>query len=541
MSASRWPSCSPTAPRSPRTRLRRSCSTSRRCRPSPTATQRGRAACSSSMRPAATRWGASSPPQGRCRARLRRGGLPPPRAVPGAAPHRHADGAARPARRMGRRAAACSRVSGAAKMPFINRRMPGAASGPRRERDPHGRERCRRRLRRARRVLSGGFPHRLRGAPASAARSNGSRTGASISWPPTIRPRPRRARSRSPAAATARSSACAAPSMPISAPISAPTARPRRATTAQVAAGPYRVPNIRIDVDARRHQQDAGRHLSRARPVRGRFLPRAAVRHGGARSRHRPVDIPPPQPDRRARDAVDARGVAPYGSGEIDSGDYRMHARSLPRGIRLGRARNALQGRLIDGRYHGSPSAAISRAAAPGRTRTRASRRTRRLGLGLCRLGSVGQGIETIFAQIAADALELPIEPHPDVLHGSTAYVTEGFGSYSSRSTVMGGSAICSPPRASATSSRRGGAAAGRGARRGRDRRRHRGGARRRTERSRSPSLRAICGGGSFAQHEAHLQLWRPRGRKSRSIRAPARSRSSTMSRSRMSGASSIR
>ena len=45
------------------------------------------------------------------------------------------------------------------------------------------------------------------------------------------------------------------------------------------------------------HQQDAVRHLSRAGPLRGGFLPRAAVRHRGARARHRPGRIPPPQSD----------------------------------------------------------------------------------------------------------------------------------------------------------------------------------------------------------------------------------------------------
>src|SRR5262249_25070978 len=40
-----------------------------------------------------------------------------------------------------------------------------------------------------------------------------------------------------------------------------------------------------------------------------------------------------------------------------------------------------------------------------------------------------------------ADALELPLD-RVKVLHGSTTYLREGFGSYGSRSTVMGGGAI---------------------------------------------------------------------------------------------------
>ena len=54
---------------------------------------------------------------------------------------------------------------------------------------------------------------------------------------------------------------------------------------------------------------------------------------------------------------------------------------------------------------------------------------------------AIGQGIETIMAQIAADALEVPIE-RVKVYHGSTTYLTEGYGSYGSRATVMGGNAI---------------------------------------------------------------------------------------------------
>lgn len=53
---------------------------------------------------------------------------------------------------------------------------------------------------------------------------------------------------------------------------------------------------------------------------------------------------------------------------------------------------------------------------------------------------SVGQGIETVLAQIVAD--ELGIEPHSiDVLHGDTDELHQGVGSWSSRSTVFAGGA----------------------------------------------------------------------------------------------------
>lgn len=53
----------------------------------------------------------------------------------------------------------------------------------------------------------------------------------------------------------------------------------------------------------------------------------------------------------------------------------------------------------------------------------------------------VGQGLQTILGQIAADGLGLPME-RISVRHGSTSLVKEGFGSFHSRSTVMGGSAV---------------------------------------------------------------------------------------------------
>ena len=55
---------------------------------------------------------------------------------------------------------------------------------------------------------------------------------------------------------------------------------------------------------------------------------------------------------------------------------------------------------------------------------------------------AVGQGVETVFAQIAADALEIPMDRIRWVHHGSTAFVSDGYGAYHSRSVVMGGSAL---------------------------------------------------------------------------------------------------
>lgn len=66
---------------------------------------------------------------------------------------------------------------------------------------------------------------------------------------------------------------------------------------------------------------------------------------------------------------------------------------------------------------------------------------------------SLGQGIETVLAQVAAD--ELGVDPsHVEVVHGDTDLVPEGVGSWASRSTVVGGSAVLLAARAVAEQAR---------------------------------------------------------------------------------------
>jgi len=54
---------------------------------------------------------------------------------------------------------------------------------------------------------------------------------------------------------------------------------------------------------------------------------------------------------------------------------------------------------------------------------------------------SHGQGHETTFAQLAADELQVPFED-VDIVHGDTAAIPFGMGTYGSRSTAVGGAAI---------------------------------------------------------------------------------------------------
>jgi len=55
---------------------------------------------------------------------------------------------------------------------------------------------------------------------------------------------------------------------------------------------------------------------------------------------------------------------------------------------------------------------------------------------------AVGERLETTSAQTAADALEVPMERINAGFHGSTSFVSDGYGAYHSRSVVMGGSAM---------------------------------------------------------------------------------------------------
>jgi carbon-monoxide dehydrogenase large subunit len=101
-----------------------------------------------------------------------------------------------------------------------------------------------------------------------------------------------------------------------------------------------------------------------------------------------------------------------------------------------------IQGRLIGGRYHGIAVGNFVEGGAGGRFEN-ARVTIERDGIVTVAVGStaLGQGLKTILSQVAADALSMPIK-RIRLLHGSTTLVTEGFGSFHSRSTVMGGSAI---------------------------------------------------------------------------------------------------
>lgn len=224
-------------------------------------------------------------------------------------------------------------------------------------------------------------------------------------------------------------------------------ARPNAVTPsrnmAQMLPGPYRIPHVQMDVTL---------YLSNKTPV-GTY--RAPGRFETDFCRERLIDIAAAElgidrVEMRRRNLVAAADmpyalpkILPYGgSGEFDSGEYRV---TLERCLAEfdWTAKSALQGRLIDGVYHGLGIGCYVEGGSTG-PRENARMVLDAAGQVTVTVGAsaVGQGLETVFAQIAADALEIPLEHIQAVHHGSTTGIHEGFGSFGSRASVMGGSAI---------------------------------------------------------------------------------------------------
>jgi aerobic carbon-monoxide dehydrogenase large subunit len=212
---------------------------------------------------------------------------------------------------------------------------------------------------------------------------------------------------------------------------------------AQFMSGPYRIPNIDIDVALQlTNKTPVGTYRGPGRFetdfFRERLLDMVAA------------DLKLDRVEFRRRNLVSRQEmpypiatIRPYDKEEeLDSGDYHaMLERCL---AEIGWEEKAkLAGQLIDGRYHGVAVACFIEGGAAG------PKETARMvlepdGMYSVFVGSsaVGQGLETAFTQIAADALEVPMERIKGVFHGSTSYVSDGYGAYHSRSVVMGGSAM---------------------------------------------------------------------------------------------------
>jgi carbon-monoxide dehydrogenase large subunit len=211
----------------------------------------------------------------------------------------------------------------------------------------------------------------------------------------------------------------------------------------QVLSGPYRIPNINVAVDLLvTNKTPSGTYRGPGRFeadfFRERLFDLAANDLGIDRT------------DFRRKNLI-ASAEMPYPLAKVvpldietetDSGDYlATFERCL---AEFGWSEKvALQGKEIDGRFHGVAVGCYLEGGGSGpRENVRLEVETDGTVSVYAGSSSVGQGVETVLAQIAADALERPMSAIRGVLHGSTTYLKQGYGSYSSRTIVMGGSAI---------------------------------------------------------------------------------------------------
>jgi carbon-monoxide dehydrogenase large subunit len=211
---------------------------------------------------------------------------------------------------------------------------------------------------------------------------------------------------------------------------------------AQVLSGPYRIENIHMDVGivvANKTPSGTYRGPGRfeADFFRERLFDLAAKDLGidrvefRRRNLVRDEDMPWP-----------LATVMPMNmAGECDNGDYAITLdRCLKEFDWPEKAERA--GKFLDGEYHGIAVGCYIEGTSSGEEHARLVLESDGTVSVFVGSSSVGQGIETIFAQIACDALELPLDRIRRVGHGSTDLLKGGGGSFSSRSTVMAGSAL---------------------------------------------------------------------------------------------------
>ncbi len=211
----------------------------------------------------------------------------------------------------------------------------------------------------------------------------------------------------------------------------------------QIMSGPYRIPHVRMDVNL----------IVTNKTPSGTYRGPGRFESDFCRERLFDMvadDLGIDRLEFRRRNLV-AESEMPYSlatvqvlniKAECDSGNYQV---TLDRCLTEFNwaERSKLQGKLIDGRYHGIAVGCYLEGGGTG-PKENAKLVIEDSGTIAVYVGSssVGQGVETVFSQIAADALEVPMERISRVYKGSTDYLAEGFGSFSSRSIVMGGNAI---------------------------------------------------------------------------------------------------
>ena len=211
---------------------------------------------------------------------------------------------------------------------------------------------------------------------------------------------------------------------------------------AQFLPGPYRLPNFACKVNA---------HVSNKTPS-GTYRGPGRVEANFFRERLIDIaaaDLGVDPADMRRRNFVTAQEM-PFDMGQLvtyeapaqfDSGDFQaVFERAL---AEIGWAeKRPIQGRMVDGWCHGVGFASFVESSAGG-PKENARIRLAPDGTIDVYVGSTssGQGHETVFAQVCADALGIPMEGIR-ITCASTDELVEGFGTWHSRSAVMAGNAV---------------------------------------------------------------------------------------------------
>jgi aerobic carbon-monoxide dehydrogenase large subunit len=211
---------------------------------------------------------------------------------------------------------------------------------------------------------------------------------------------------------------------------------------AQFLPGPYRIPNYACKINAHvSNKTPAGTYRGPGR-IEANFFRERLIDMAAADLGIDPIEI-------RRRNLVTSREM-PFDTGRLvtyeppaqfDSGDF---AGVLEQALtEIGwQDKQALQGREVDGWYHGIGVACFVESSAGG---AKEHARIRLLPDGALDVyvGSTnsGQGHETVFAQVCADTLGLPLGGIR-IICASTDELAEGLGTYHSRSAVMAGNAV---------------------------------------------------------------------------------------------------
>ena len=211
---------------------------------------------------------------------------------------------------------------------------------------------------------------------------------------------------------------------------------------AQFLPGPYRIPNFACKVNAHvSNKTPSGTYRGPGR-VEANFFRERLIDMAAGDLGIDPADI-------RRRNFVTAQEM-PFDTGKLvnyeppaqfDSGDFGTVFEQALREIGWAE-KHSLQGRMIKDRCHGIGFASFVESSAGG-LKEQARIRLDRNGILDVFVGSTssGQGHETVFAQVCADALHLPLD-RIRIICASTDELQEGSGTWHSRSAVMSGNAV---------------------------------------------------------------------------------------------------